>query len=289
MMPRMAGPAHAIDPTTQRLGIHLPQYGRASGPDAVGRVARAADDLGFDDVWVSDHVVHPAAQTYPSPYLYDPLVTLTWAAAVTSRVGLGTSVLVLPQHHPLALANTLASLDSLSGGRVVVAAGVGWSEAEFDALGQSFHDRGPRTDEIIRLLRACWRDDPVTFDGRWYDVRDIRVLPKPAHEIPIWIGGGVERAYRRAVDLGDGFHAIGLSPEQAGSAVERIRRERPEPSFTFSLRTGWDPQGMDRDRIRRERDELAAAGVQHVVSAPWRENVDDWLRSMELLVGLLGR
>jgi alkanesulfonate monooxygenase SsuD/methylene tetrahydromethanopterin reductase-like flavin-dependent oxidoreductase (luciferase family) len=107
MMPRMAGSPHALDPTTQRLGVHL----------------------------------------------------------------------VLPQHHPLALANTLASLDSLSGGRVVTAAGVSWSEAEFEALGQSFHDRGPRTDEIIRLLRACWRDDPVTFDGRCTSMELLRTLP----------------------------------------------------------------------------------------------------------------
>src|SRR4051794_40966959 len=113
-----------------RTGIHLPQYGRAASPDAVMRVARHADELGFDSVWVSDHVVHPASQSYPSPYLYDPLVTPSFAAAVTSRVRLGTSVMVLPMHNPLELASSLATLDSLSGGRVVLGAGVGWSEAE---------------------------------------------------------------------------------------------------------------------------------------------------------------
>src|SRR4029079_9092763 len=112
------------------------------------------------DVWVSDHIVHPAAQTYPSPHLFDPLVTLTWAAAVTEHVGLGTSVLVFPQHNPLTLANTLASLDALSGGRVIIGAGVGWSAAEFEALGYRFEDRGARTDEILDLLRVAWREDP---------------------------------------------------------------------------------------------------------------------------------
>ena len=96
------------------VGIHLPQFGRASSPDAITEAARLAESLGFADVWVSDHIAIPAAQDYPSPYLYDPLLTLTWAAAATERVGLGTSVLVVPQHNPLALANALASLDALS-------------------------------------------------------------------------------------------------------------------------------------------------------------------------------
>ena len=272
---------------TLRLGIHLPQYGRAAGPDSITRVARAAEDLGFADVWISDHIVHPAAQSYPSPFLFDPLVTLTWAAATTTRVGLGTSVLVLPHHHPLALANALASLDALSGGRVTIAAGTGWSEAEFAALGQQFAQRGRRMDEIIRIMRACWTEDPVNFAGEFYTVDEIRVLPKPAHDIPIWIGGSGERAYKRAAELGDGFHAIGLHEDDIGPVVDRVRRDHPEPSFTFSLRTGWDPQGMEPDQIRRERDAFAAAGVQHIVSAPWRNSADEWIRSMELLVGIV--
>ena len=272
---------------TLRLGIHLPQYGRAAGPDSITRVARAAEDLGFADVWISDHIVHPAAQSYPSPFLFDPLVTLTWAAATTTRVGLGTSVLVLPHHHPLALANALASLDALSGGRVTIAAGTGWSEAEFAALGQQFAQRGRRMDEIIRIMRACWTEDPVNFAGEFYTVDEIRVLPKPAHDIPIWIGGAGERAYKRAAELGDGFHAIGLHEDDIGPVVDRVRRDHPEPSFTFSLRTGWDPQGMEPDQIRRERDAFAAAGVQHIVSAPWRNSADEWIRSMELLVGIV--
>jgi len=270
-----------------RIGIHLPQYGRVAGADAITRAARHADALGFADVWVSDHIVHPAAQSYPSPFLFDPLTTLTWAAAVTERVGLGTSVLVLPQHNPLALANTLASLDALSGGRLTVAAGVGWSEAEFDALGFSFHDRGRRTDEMLRLLRAAWTEDPTSFTGEYSSFTDLRILPKPAHPIPLWVGGGVEAACRRAVELGDGFQLIGLTPEQTRAPIERLRRDRPDPDFTISLRTGWDPMGMEHDRIRREYDEYAAAGVQHVVCAPWRNDLDEWLTAMETLAGLV--
>lgn len=271
-----------------KVGIHLPQYGRVSSADAIRRAAVHAEELGFSDVWVSDHVAIPAAQDYPSPFLYDPLITLTWAAAATARIGLGTSVLVIPQHQPLWLANALASLDRLSDGRLTIGVGVGWSEAEFVALGQDFHTRGPRTDEIIGLLRACWRDDPTSFDGAYYQLDEMRVLPKPAHEIPIWVGGSSERAYRRAVTRGDGFQAIGLQPDTARPVVERIRRDRPDPSFTISLRTGWDPQGMEPDDIRRECEEFEAAGIQYVVSAPWRSDLDAWLRSMELLAGITG-
>jgi probable F420-dependent oxidoreductase len=206
---------------------------------------------------------------------------LAWAASAAPNVGLGTSVLVLPQHNPLWLANALASLDALSNGRVIVGAGVGWSEAEFDALGYNFANRGRRTDEIIELLRTCWRDDPATFVGHYYAFSDIRVLPKPAHEIPIWIGGSGERAYKRAIAHGDGYQLIGVTPEEARAPIARLHSERP--GLPISLRTGWDPLGMDPDRIRRELDEYADAGIEHVVSAPWRTTLDEWLRAMELL------
>ena len=271
-----------------RIGSHLPQYGRVSGPDAIVRAAQHADALGFADIWVSDHVLHPVAQTYPSPHLYDPLMTLAWGAAAAPNVGLGTSVLVLPQHNPLALANSLASLDALSGGRLLIAAGVGWSKAEFEALGWPFENRGSRMDEILAVLRACWTQDPVSFHGEHYSFDDIRVLPKPAHEIPIWIGGSSARAFRRAIDHGDGFQLIGVTPDEAVEPIRRLRLHRPEPTFLISLRTGWDPLGMEIDRIRRELDEYAAAGIQHVVSAPWRTTLDEWLHAMEQLAAIAG-
>ena len=271
-----------------RLGIHLPQYGRASGPRAIADAARHAEALGFDDVWVSDHVVQPAEQGYPSPHLYDPLLTLAWAAAATDHVGLGTSVLVAAQYHPLWLANATASLDALSGGRLKLAIGVGWSRREFELLGQGFTDRGRRTDEILEILEACWTTDPTTYHGTAYDLEDVRVLPKPAHPIEIWIGGGSEAAYRRAARHGSGFQLIGLKPDTVVEPVGRIRRDHPDAStYTISLRTGWDPQGMDPAEIADERAAFEAAGVQHVVAAPWRTEPDDWLRSMELLAGIV--
>ena len=270
------------------FGIHLPQYGRVASGAAVARGARHAEELGFTDVWVSDHVVHPAEQSYPSPYLLDPFATLSWAAAVTERVRLGTSVIVVPQHNPVWLANHLASVDVMSGGRLVVGAGVGWSEREYEALGQGFHDRGRRMDEILDLLRVAWRDDPASFAGETYRFSEIRFLPKPTREIPIWVGGGVEAAFRRGVEKGDGFHVVGLKPAEVAPVVERLRRDRPEPSFTISARTGWDPQGMDPGLIREEVAAFEEAGVQHMVAAPWQKELDPWLRSMDLLADLVG-
>ncbi|MEY2453757.1 MAG: hypothetical protein QOD92_3331 [Acidimicrobiaceae bacterium] len=266
-----------------RVGIHLPQYGRVAGSESITRAAKHAEELGFADVWVSDHIVHPAAQSYPSPHLYDPLVTLTWAAACTTSIGLGTSVLVVPMHNPVELTNSLASIDSLSGGRVIAGVGVGWSADEYAALGYPFDDRGRRLDETIDLMRAAWRDDPVSFHGTFVSFDDIRVLPKPAHPIPIWVGGGSEAAYKRAVTRGDGFQAVGIKPDAAVDVVKRIRRDRPEESFTISTRTGWDPQGMEPSLIAEERDAFAAAGIQHVVAAPWQKDLDAWLKSMDLL------
>jgi alkanesulfonate monooxygenase SsuD/methylene tetrahydromethanopterin reductase-like flavin-dependent oxidoreductase (luciferase family) len=175
----------------------------------------------------------------------------------------------------------------MSGGRLVVGAGVGWSKREYEALGQSFGDRGERLDEIIELLRVAWRDDPASFNGEFYQFRDIRFLPKPAHDIPIWIGGSVEAAFRRAVDKGDGFHLVGLEPSAVAPIVERLRRDRPAESFTISARTGWDPQGMDPGLIREENAAFEEAGIQHMVAAPWQKDLASWLKSMDLLAEIV--
>jgi probable F420-dependent oxidoreductase len=270
-----------------KLGIHLPQFGRAASPDAITQVARRAEELGFADVWVSDHIVRPVAQAYPAAYLFEPLLTLGWAAAATTTVGLGSSVMVVPQYHPLQLANALATLDQLSGGRVILGAGVGWSEAEFDALDQEFSNRGKRLDEAIEIMRAAWGADPVSHQGNHYAFDELKVQPKPAHRIAIWIGGGSEATFRRAASVGDGFHAISTEPADLAPIIARLRESRPGDDFVISYRTGWDPQGMDPGLIAEEAEAYAEAGVQHVVSAPWRESAEDWIRSMELLVEIV--
>jgi probable F420-dependent oxidoreductase len=271
-----------------KVGIHLPQYGRAASPAAITQAAKVAESLGFADLWVSDHVSQPASQNYPSPHLFDPLLTLTWAAAATERIGLGTSVLVAAQYHPVWLANATASLDALSGGRLRLAIGVGWSEAEFVALGQDFHTRGRRTDEILDVLQACWTTDPTSYQGAHYQLDDLRVLPKPAHPIDLWIGGGSEPAYRRAQRYGTGFQLIGLKPDTIAAPIARIRQDHPDPaSFTISHRTGWDPLGMDPAEIADEHSGFAEAGVQHMVCAPWRSDAQSWITAMERLAAIV--
>src|ERR1700676_1382109 len=187
-----------------RLGIHLPHIGRKAGPEAIRRAAIQAEQLGFADVWTSEHIIIPKGAPYPpSAIFYDPVLTLTWAAAHTKRVGLGTSVLVLPMRHPLPLAKELATLQNLSDGRLILGAGVGWLEAEFAALGVPFNERGRRTDEGIARMRAGWPDDPVTFDAKWIPavIDQMRMQPKPEKRIPIWIGDTSEPALKRALRL----------------------------------------------------------------------------------------
>lgn len=192
-----------------RIGVHLPQFGRSLAPGGVQRAARAAEDLGFDDLYVSDHLVIPQEQPYPAPYILDPLQTLAFAAAATERIGLGTSVLVGPQYSsPLGLANTLASLDYMSAGRLTLGIGIGWSKREYDALGARFDHRGARLDEMISLFRTVWEHGTADFQGTYYpSFKEIRVLPPPAHRIPIWIGGGSDAAIDRAL-RNDGYHAM---------------------------------------------------------------------------------
>lgn len=266
-----------------RFGVHLPQYGRAAAPESIRRAALQAEQLGLEDVWVSDHQVVPAGVSYPPAFLFEPLMTLTWAGAATRRVGLGTSVLVLPQYGPVGLANALASLDQLTGGRLILGAGIGWLEGEFRALGASFADRGRRMDEILALLRACWEQDPVEFKGRYYQVEGVRLLPKPARRIPIWLGGRSEPAYRRAVARGDGFQLLRSTPDEASAAIARLRREPAGSDFTISLRVDWDGVRDDPDELRRQLEAYREAGVQHLMCVPAQSRLDAWLESVERL------
>ena len=264
-----------------RVGIHLPQIGRKAGPEAIRRAAVQAEELGFADAWSSEHIILPSGAPYPpSALFYDPVLTLTWAAAFTKRIGLGTSVLVLPMRHPLPLAKELATLQNLSEGRLILGAGVGWLEAEFAALGVPFRERGRRMDEGIAMMRAVWSEDPVTFRSRWVPavIEYMRMLPKPVKPIPIWIGGSSEAAIARALRL-DGWHGSRLSPETAAPIVRRLREQRTDPEFAISLRIAWE--GRDDNELKARLDAYGDAGVDHVLVEPAERALDDWLRAVE--------
>jgi probable F420-dependent oxidoreductase len=264
-----------------RLGIHLPHIGRKAGPQAIRRAAVQGEELGFADLWASEHVIVPKGAAYPpSPIFYDPVLTLTWAAACTGRIGLGTSVLVLPMRHPVPLAKELATLQCLSEGRLILGAGVGWLEAEFAALGAPFAERGRRMDEGIAMLRAVWSQDPVSFRARHIPavIDDMRMLPQPEKPIPIWIGGSSEPALRRALRH-DGWHGSRLSPDEARPIVRRLRAARPDPGFVISLRSGWD--GRDDGALSARLSGYAEAGVEHVLVEPQERALDAWLAVVE--------
>jgi probable F420-dependent oxidoreductase len=259
-----------------QLGIHLPHAGEQARPELIRRAAIRAEELGLDDVWVSEHIIVPRATFPRSPLFYDPVLSLTWAAAVTKRVRLGTSVLVLPMRHPLPLAKELATLQNFSEGRLILGAGVGWLEAEFDALGSPFRERGRRMDEGIAMMRAVWTQDPVTFRSKYIsaEIIEMTMSPPPLRPIPIWFGARSEAAFRRMVRIGDGWHGSQLTPEQAAPMITRLRRERPEPEFTMSMRTHWN--GKDLGELRERIAAYEAAGVQHVMVHPLNRDIDDW-------------
>jgi len=270
-----------------RLGVHLPQYGHASGPEEIRRAAVQAEELGYSDVWVYDHLAVPAAQSYPVAFSYEPLVALTWAAAYTSTVGLGTSILVLPYRHPVAMAKTIASIDRLSGGRVILGAGAGWLREEFDALGVPFDRRGALTDEAIDFLRACWEGaQPVSFDGPSLHVAQMKIVPQPAHRIPIWVGGTSPAALRRAANRGDGWQGAFVDASEVQGLVASLREMRADHSkdqFTLSMRVEWDGLDVPTDELRRRSDQLAQAGIEHLMVAPSQRDIDSWCRSVEAL------
>jgi len=263
-----------------QIGVHLPHVGRKAGPEAIRRAAVQAEELGLADVWVSEHIILPKGAPYPpSALFYEPIMSLTWAAAFTSRIRLGTSVLVLPMRHPVPLAKELATLQGLSGGRLILGAGVGWLQEEYAALGVPFQERGRRMDEGIALMRRLWSDDPVSFETKHIDavISEMRMLPHPDPSIPIWIGGISEAALQRAIRVGDGWHGTRLTPAEAAPVVARLRAERPD--LATSMRFGWD--GRDDGELEAVLSAYRQAGVDHVMVEPRERGLEEWLAVVE--------
>jgi probable F420-dependent oxidoreductase len=211
-----------------RIGFSLLNNWGIAEVQALVGLAEQADALGFDSVWTHDHVfnvAHVLERIGGRPY-YEPLTLLSYVAARTTRVKLGTSVLVLPYHNPIRLAKTAATLDVLSGGRLVLGVGVGAVENEMEAMGTPFKERGAFTDEAIAVMRTLWRDEDPSFNGRYSQFAGMKFAPKPAQQpIPIVIGGVSKAAIRRAARLGDGWQPLGLSPEALEAGIAQLREE----------------------------------------------------------------
>jgi probable F420-dependent oxidoreductase len=210
-----------------RIGICLPHFGRPLEPDRLLAVARRADERGLDSIWVTDHVIVPKDVLigYREDML-DPLAMLPWLAGVTTRIALGTSVIILPYRSPLPVAKLLASVDVLSGGRLIFGAGVGWMEGEFAALAVPFRERGRLTDEALELIRAVWTEREPAIETRHHHLHDVVASPMPVQRPrpPILIGGASDGAYRRVARHGDGWHSTAATPEALRQGADTVRR-----------------------------------------------------------------
>ncbi|HKN01515.1 MAG TPA: TIGR03619 family F420-dependent LLM class oxidoreductase [Candidatus Binataceae bacterium] len=206
-----------------KIGLHLPQMGGSA--DDIARVACRAEATGYASLWVSDHILVPAAGgTLPAIEIMEPIATLAYVAALTRTIRLATSVIVVPYRNAIHLAKELATLDRLAPGRIIAGVASGWLEAEFRALGAPYEARGRYTDEAIGLMRACWAGATPEFSGEFFKLSGMRFGPRPvAGNIPVWVGGISRRAIRRAVELGDGWHGTRMKPEQVAERLGWIR------------------------------------------------------------------
>jgi probable F420-dependent oxidoreductase len=285
--------------TSVRLGLHALGIGTGARRDVIDAVSLAAEVAGFRTLWVGEHVVMVDRSASRYPYApdgriavpadadwLDPMIALSFAAAATRTIRLATGVLLVPEHNPVMLAKQAASLDRLSGGRLALGIGVGWSQEEFAALGIPFERRGARTNEYVAAMRTVWREDPASFNGEFVKFADIRVNPKPVRggHIPIIVGGNSDVALRRAARTADGWYGFNLTdPNHARERITLLR--------TLCESAGRDPSEIDiavalaYSPRPEDYDELSRLGVDELVlvAAPPANPADaeHWLRGLQ--------
>jgi probable F420-dependent oxidoreductase len=288
-----------------KFGVHLPHIGPFSDGASMIRFARAAEDQGYDSVWGSDHVVFPVSFESKYPYSetgdfpvpgqvpwVEEVTSLAFVAGATSRIRLGTSILVLPYRNPVMNAKTLAAVDVLSGGRLICGVGAGWMQEEAEAMGMPFDDRGRRTDEHIEVLKAIWTMDEATYSGKHYAFSPVRSEPRPVQKPhpPIWVGGHEPGALRRAARYGDGWHAYRLRAdevrEKSGYVKQKAEESGRDPTaISLSVRAPLilsdNSTAVDRafagtpDDLKRQIAEYADVGIGYIVfEPPLMEGID---------------
>jgi probable F420-dependent oxidoreductase len=233
-----------------RFGFALPQIGSAAGPEALVLVAKRAEDLGLDSVWVLDRILWPINPRAPYPIgdgslpvryknVLDPLETLTFAAAHTSRIALGTGVVNLPWYSPVLLARRLTTLDVLSAGRLRIGFGIGWSPDEYEAAGVTWQERGKRADESINALKRIWTTDPVDFQGKYYRIPKSFIGPKPVQKPhpPIYMAAFTPSALNRVATEADGWFPVGIPLSGVGAMFDEIK--------TMAKNAGRDPAALE--------------------------------------------
>ncbi|NKB99976.1 MAG: TIGR03619 family F420-dependent LLM class oxidoreductase [Pseudomonadales bacterium] len=247
-----------------KISVVFPNVLYREGPEGVLKLIKAIEAIGYDELDMFDHVVmgHPT-ETRRKPFysptmpILEAFMVLSYAAAATTKIGLGVGVLVLPQRQPTLVAKQVSTLDTLSGGRVRLGLGIGWQRSEFEALGEDYDTRGRRMDEAIDLMRAYWQDEHVNFDGTYYQANDMAMEPKPPQgaSIPIWIGGTWPKSLKRVVTHGDGWlgmNAPGDPPlaEKLASLYQFAEELGRDPA-TIRLQMGLSPDALDREKRTR--------------------------------------
>jgi probable F420-dependent oxidoreductase len=220
-----------------RYGFALPQIGSQAGPEAVATVAKRAEELGYDSLWVLDRILWPVNPRAPYPIgdgslpiqyksVLDPVETLTFAAACTRRIALATGVLNIPWYNPVLLARRLTTLDVLSGGRLRAGFGIGWSPDEYEAAGATWPDRGKRADEAIEILKQIWTTDPVEFQGRHYRIAKSFIGPKPVQKPhpPIYLAAFTPAALKRVAVMADAWLPVGIPLGDLGAIFDGIKK-----------------------------------------------------------------
>ena len=293
---------------TVRFSTRAPNadyLGFEASPDAIVAAAKKAEEVGFDAIFVNDHIiVGDDTRSAPWTNVYDPLVAMSFIAAHTVRIGVGVSVLIMPYRNPVATAKALATLDRMSGGRLIAGIGVGWNEAEFVALGVPFRERGARTNEYLRLWQACWAPGKASFAGKFFSFTDMHVNPKPLQQPhpPIWIGGTSDAALRRAARFAAVWQPTPLPVAQMverqavlRQACEAVGREPIATRMSFrvefsSITGNVPPEGKERPTGHGTPAEVAAdlaryrqaAGLEAFqINFHGNRDLDQLLESME--------
>lgn len=277
-----------------KVGCTLPQSGALASRENLIRVARRAEELDYDSVWVFERLLWPVNPRDPYPpsrdgswpanfqNVFDPVETLTFVAAHTRNVRLGTSVLVLPYHQPLQLARRLATLDVLSEGRLEICGGVGWSRDEFDAVGVPFERRGERADELLEALIAIWTRNPVGFEGQLYHIPESKIGPKPLQQPrpPLYLAGFGQYTFDRIAKFADGwnpavvpdFESFEAQVNKLQETAERAGRPPMEVVLTavpFVMETSLGhvrrPLAGTLDELREDIKRLGRIGVTHII------------------------
>lgn len=282
-----------------QFGIALPNFSKLGNREAMVEIARQAEALGYDSLWTTDHVIMTRGQDEPYGHILEALTTLTYVAALTERIKLGVSVIVLPMREPVLFAKQTATLDLLSGGRLVMGLGAGWNEREFGYLGADFATRGKRLDEYIRALRVLWTSPDPRFEGQYVRFSEALFSPRSPQPNgpPIVIGGGSRAALRRSATLADGWHATGLVPDEFAAGARRIREladgRQVELQIRLHTRVGevlpdvHTAAGAVQTTLSGTVDEVVArvkeyraAGLTHLVSNFGGESVAGYLQHM---------